>query len=498
MSARTRQGVGALLALVLALGARTAAAAVAGTLEVTPRTLAAPGGPIAAEAGVLWVPEHRGAGGSRPVRIEYLRLKSRSKSPRAPLFYLEGGPGSRGINERPDALAHWAPYLAIADVVLINQRGTDDSLLTWRWDGPPPLSFFLDADSAAAHAAAMGRRAGEVFRARGVDLAGYTTIESAEDLDALRQALHAEKVSLLGFSYGTHLAIAYLRAHGAHVESAVLIGTEGPDDTMKLPWAMDTQFAKVGLLAAHDRRIASQVPDLLALYDRVIAKLAREPMLVTLPAPGGRDSLRVPVGPFGLRFILRIDVGDATDLPVFPRLLWSIDQGEPSVLAWFVRKRAALALGVHGMSATMDEASGASRGRRALIAEQAKTSRFADVIDGVPSTGPPAWPVPDVGDAFRAPLVSDVRTLFISGELDFNTPPYQAEMVRWGMPNSTHLIVPNAGHEQTFIQNDTTPGVICDFLAGHDVRDRKVSYPPLRFVPLEGTDPQVGHPSVTR
>ena len=139
--------------------------------------------------------------------------------------------------------------------------------------------------------------------------------------------------------------------------------------------------------------------------------------------------------------------------------------------------------------------SGGSPARLALVAEQAKTSRFADVIDGVPDApGPPAWPIPDVGDAYRAPLVSNARVLFISAELDMNTPPYQAEMLRWGLPNSTHLIVANAGHEQTFWQSDTSPPVIHDFLAGQDVHDRKITYPPLRFVPLEGKSD--GHPSV--
>ena len=47
------------------------------------------------------------------------------------------------------------------------------------------------------------------------------------------------------------------------------------------------------------------------------------------------------------------------------------------------------------------------------------------------------------------PIVSMLPTLFISGTLDSNTPPYQAEEVRWGFPNSIHLIVENAGHEST-------------------------------------------------
>src|SRR5262249_39074230 len=198
---------------------------------------------------------------------------------------------------------------------------------------------------------------------------------------------------------------------------------------------------------------------------------------------------------FGLRFVMRIDMGDATDLVVFPRLLWSIDQGDPSVLAWFIRKRAGAVLSFSGMNHVMDAASGATRGRLALIESQAATSRFADVVNRGDEPDPA---MPDLGDAFRAPVVTPVRTLLISGSLDFNTPPQQSEEFRWGAPNATHLVVENAGHEQIFFQNDTVMPVVRDFLMGQDVRDRKLTYPPLRFVPLAGVDPSVTHPSVTR
>jgi hypothetical protein len=130
-------------------------------------------------------------------------------------------------------------------------------------------------------------------------------------------------------------------------------------------------------------------------------------MNVPLAAPNG-DTLQVPVGPFGLAFILRVDLGDATDLPVFPRLLWSIDQGDNRLLAWFVRKRAGIATGIHGMGTAMDEASGTSAARRALIAEQAKTSRFGEVGElpgavhhGAPGRRRPGRGVPRAGGLER-------------------------------------------------------------------------------------------------
>jgi pimeloyl-ACP methyl ester carboxylesterase len=266
---------------------------------------------------------------------------------------------------------------------------------------------------------------------------------------------------------------------------------------MKLPWAMDVQFRRLAALAAGDPRISGRVPDLGALYDRVIERLAREPMVVALTEPGG-EALPLPIGPFGLRLVLRADIGVATVLVVFPRLLWSIDQGDPSVLAWFANKRAGSVLGVHGMNLAMDAASGTSVGRRAVIAEQAASSRFGDLVNFPHPTATAAWGLPVLPDSFRAPLVSAVRTLFVSGELDWNAPPYQAEELRWGMTNATHLVVAHAGHEQTFFQNVTATPVIVDFLAGKDVSDRRISYPALRFVPLEGTDAGAHHPSVSR
>ncbi len=450
---------------------------------------------IEAESGRLMVPENRSKPRSRSIAVGFLRLKSTAAAPRAPLFFLNGGPGSTAVTEDPHALDFWVPFLEVSDVVLIDQRGTNDSVLTWDWDGPPARFFFLSADSARAHEAESRRRALTSFRARGVDLAGYNSVESATDLDALRAALGVERVSLLAFSYGTHLACATLRRYGDRIESAVLCGVEGPDQTQKLPWLMDTQLRRLGLLAAADPRIGARVPDLVALFDRVVARLDRDPMVFTVPAPSGRDTLRIPVGGFGLRMIMRFDVGDATDLVVFPRLLWSLDHGDPSVLAWFMRKRARNPYGTHGMAESMDVASGTTAGRLALIEDQARTSRFADVVN-FPFPAGDRWPVPDLGDAFRAPLVSPVRTLIVSGDLDFNTPPSQGDELAWGMPNATHLVVANAGHEQTLFQNDTAVPVIKDFLRGQDVSGRTITYPALRFVPLDGTDSTATHPSV--
>lgn len=452
-------------------------------------------GGVEADQGVILVPENRSKPASRKIAIGYVRFHARTKTPKAPLFFLQGGPGSRAVSTSDGTVRFWAPFLDVSDVVLIDQRGTNDSLLEWSWPGAPPMDFFVSAQAAGRHVDAMTREARAAFARRGVDLSGYTSVESADDLDALRAALGYEKVSLLGFSYGTHLAEAYMKRHGDRLENVALFGVENLWETDKLPFTADLAFRRLALYAHQDRQIAAKIPDLIALYDRVMSKLAKEPMKVPVPLPTG-DTLQVPVGPFGLAFILRVDLGDATDLPVFPRLLWSIDQGDNRVLAWFVRKRAGMAIGIDGMGAAMDEASGTSPARAALIAEEAKTSRFGEVVNfPAPFTTERLSGV-DLGEDYRAPLVSNVRTLIVSGELDFNTPPAQGEELRWGLPNATHLVVPHAGHEQTLWQNDTAVPVVLDFLRGQDVSRRSITYPKLEFIPLEG--PSNRHPSVPR
>jgi pimeloyl-ACP methyl ester carboxylesterase len=447
--------------------------------------------------GYLTVPENRTDPGSRIIEVAFLRVPAKAGVSGPPLVYLEGGPGGAPITEEPAALASFAPLLEVGDLVLLDQRGTGRSRpnLSARWGGEAPLDLFATGDAALRFLQRATRTAADTFRNSGVDIRGYTTVESADDVNDLRKALGAEKLNLFGFSYGTHLALATVRRHGAHIENVVLIGTEGPAHTYKLPSTMDTQWKRLSLMAAADSGIARYVPDLNVLLQRVLAKLEREPMVVTVRDARNNSEVRLPIGADGLRYILARDIGDANDLPVFPRLLYTIDKGDPAMLAWFVQKR--YTLGAQVMSVVMDAASGVSPTRRAQIDAEASTSPFGTISNFPFPEIADGLDVPDLGEEFRSPLVSNVRALFLSGTLDWNTPPFQAEEVRWGFPHSSHIVVKNAGHEQILPHPDVQRAIL-RFLRGESVDDVTAAWPPLRFVPIEGSDPARTHPSVPR
>ncbi|GGG19126.1 alpha/beta hydrolase [Dokdonia pacifica] len=466
-------------------------------LEITPTTFTSKSGKeVTAEVGTIAVPENRKNPNAAMIPIHFIKLKSTNPNGKTPTFYLEGGPGSSCTWQasNPAYLENWLPYLELGDVVLVDQRGTgaETERTLFIWQKELPKNLFVHAEDAQKHFNNMSQEALKVYKDRGVDLQGYTTIENANDLDALRQALGYTKISLFGFSYGTHLGQTYMKYYPDSVENAVLIGVEGFNDTFKLPLAMDMQLHKIALLSNNDPTINKQVPDLVALYEKVIRKIKEKPVELEITSALTGAPLKVRVGSYGLNVILRIDIGDASDIPVLPRLLYSIDQGDYSLLQWFVQKRHQRVYGIHGMAITMDAASGASPSRLARIEAENKKSLFKNVIN---PSNVKNWPIPDLGEDFRTPLATDIRTLFLSGTLDFNTPPYQAEQVRWGYSNSQHIIVQNAGHEQ-IVYHPEAQETILRFLKGETVNDVTMSYPPIQFIPLTGTSEDLWHPSL--
>ena len=148
---------------------------------------------VEGQVGSILVPENRANPNSSAIPIQFVHLKSTNPQPSAPIFYLEGGPGSSCTWQADNDyyLEYWSKFLAIADVVLVDQRGTGKSSerLTYIWMDAIPEGIFQDYQVAQQHYSNMAKKALPSFQERGIDLRGYTTKENATDIDQLRQAL---------------------------------------------------------------------------------------------------------------------------------------------------------------------------------------------------------------------------------------------------------------------------------------------------------------------
>ena len=135
------------------------------------------------------------------------------------------------------------------------------------------------------------------------------------------------------------------------------------------------------------------------------------------------------------------------------------------------------------MTLVTDISSGVSKARKQQIQKEARTALLGDIVNLPISEMGDVFGNPDLGDAYRSPIKTDVPTLFVSGVFDNNTQPFQADEVRKTFKNSTHIVIDNAGHESMLVDPQVQQTMV-QFLRGDDVSKVKISLPPLKFQSL--------------
>jgi pimeloyl-ACP methyl ester carboxylesterase len=483
-----------LLVLGLIVSLRLAPAAPAG-LHVQPYLFKTNDGQqVEAELGRITVPENRRDPRSKLIELAFVRFKSTTASPGPPIVYLEGGPGGSGIDAaRGVAFPSLMALRPIGDVIALDQRGTGMSrprlFCSGRWD--LPLDRPGNGREIRRILKARLRACAQELRNRGIDLSGYNTNESADDVEALRQALGAEKISLWGISYGTHLGLTTIRRHGEHIHRAILTGVNGPDHEMTvLPSTVEEQLVKVDRLFKRDPTVGKLIPDFLGLAKRLLRQLAEKPVTVELPDPSTGRTARLTIGKFDLQLYLSSSVTWTWGIMNLPGVLYPMSRGDFRPLA-----RVGLDYRTQPIGSLMPWmvtcASGASEERYRRIRREAKQTLLGDAVDCLSSGLGEALGNPDLGPAYRAPIRSEVPVLFISGTLDGRTPVSNAEEVRRGFPNSEHLIVEGASHGyDLFFFTPKVQEVMREFLKGQPISTARVALSTFPFLPIE---PQGGN-----
>jgi pimeloyl-ACP methyl ester carboxylesterase len=460
----------------------------AGNLKIKPYTFTnAAGEKTESEFGTLLVPENRSNPQSNLIELAFVRFKSTSKTPGPPIVYLAGGPGGSGIG------AAWGSrfplFMAlreIGDVIAFDQRGTGYS--------KPNLGcadrLSIPLDVAPSREAVMKSLLENSKNCKSfwqelqrVDLNAYNTNESADDLEDLRKALGARQISLWSISYGTHLALTTIRRHPQSIHRAILAGTEGPDHTYKLPSNIQKHLEDLAAVIKADPEIGKDVPDFLGLMKSVFDRLEKEPAKVEITDPRTKQKVTIIVNKLVMQYIIANNIG-TTVTASFPALLYRASQGDYTNPAqvWLNISREGIG---SAMSFMMDCASGMTAARREQIQREAKDTLLGEVSNFPFPDVCEAWKAPDLGDAFRSPVRSDVPVLFISGTLDARTPVSNAEEYRQGFPNSTHIIIENAVHsDPLFLSSPKIKDGMLEFLRGQPVTVTKIAAPPMKFTPL--------------
>jgi len=455
-----------MLASLAALIAVPAVAAPLLKLEPTTFKLA-DGTDLAVERGRFLVPEDRNDPGSRRIEIGFIRFKSTNARPGAPIVYLAGGPGGSGVGTAHGARQPiFLALRAVADVIALDQRGVGLSnhippcTARRKLDPAEPLT---EASLSAYYRETLGHcLAG--WSAAGVAVKGYTTEQSADDIEALRVALGARKVDLWGISYGTHLAFAAMRRHPRSIGRVALASAEGMDQTVKLPAHLDATFARIERFA----------PGLGARMRRVHARYDAAPQTLALAQDG--PSFRADS--FPLRMMAGILPKNPDGIARLAGAYQALEAGQTQALApliwgYFFRNP----LTMSGMPELMDMASGITESRLALVRRQAAASILGTATNFPMPQLRGTVPGLDLGDGFRREIGSAVPVLLLSGDLDVRTPLEEQAAATAGLKNLHRILVRNGGHD-LFEAHPDVPGILVDFFSGRKVTASELTLPP--------------------
>jgi pimeloyl-ACP methyl ester carboxylesterase len=478
-----------LAATAAAPAAEPPAARRLGSMSFEPCTLAAAGSPatVAAFCGGLTVPEDRARPGGRRIELAVALVPSRARQPRPdPVFMLAGGPGQSAREAYPSAAGAFREILRERHVVLVDQRGTG---------GSHPLDCpEAAADAArAADPAAARRTAERCLEQLDADPRFYTTSDAVLDLEAVRVALGAAQVNLVGGSYGTRVALEYLRRHPGRTRTVVLDAVVPPglalgaEHARNLESALDAQFALCEADPACSRRLGSPR----ARLDHLLGELRAAPRRVRYRDPVTDEVREDELTAEAVAGVVRLYAYAPQLAVMLPRTLAEAAAGRPEVLMAQARMVEELvgeqfALGVQ-LSVTCAE----DAARLRVDPADEGTLLGTDFVSAVLAQCE-VWPRGRRPADFNDPVRSDRPVLLLSGELDPVTPPRYGDEVARHLPNGRHLVLRGQGH--SVMATGCVPRLVARFVSaadatGLDARCLDRLAPPPPFLGAYGWDP---------
>ncbi|WP_030293333.1 alpha/beta hydrolase [Streptomyces katrae] len=462
----------AALACLAALGptpgsATSSAAQGAGPSPAAPRfvpgTCPKPPEPIEAlnkaRCGFLEVPENRSRPGSRTIKLAVARIPAAAQKPAAePVVFMAGGPGADTFDDIPFLID--SGLNKDRELIIMAQRGN-------LYDRPnlacPEVDRFnaqavglgYDAQQAEDIMLKAVKDCRSRLTADGVDLSAYNTTENAADFADLRKALGIPRWNVYGYSYGSNLALTYLRLHPEGIRS-VAIDSIAPSQFVTLPWTWGSTAEGIHNIfqaCAAQPACKDRYPDLPGLLTEQVRKLEANPLTLNVAPQGGGKPVKTVLDGGALLNLIVAFTPRPKDIPA---ALDELSRGNPQRFAQARAAGSAQKTGefAHGLTNSIacsewapgySEADVLKAGQKAYpgwpdtVLAQAPQLPFQYPVCGV-------WNVPDRAKIQRVPTVSAVPALVVSGTFDVKTGASWAKGVADNLSNSTSVLVPGIGH----------------------------------------------------
>lgn len=391
------------------------------------------------------VPENRADPAGR--RLDLRVALIRSDAPAADrdiVVYLAGGPGESAVDTWPQVAAAFAPLRKHHHILLVDQRGTGGSNpLTCRGsDAYDEQGGALDLDRVRKET----RECLETIE-KHADPRFYTTTVAVEDLEAVREALGAPKLDVVGVSYGTRLAQQYVMRHPQAVRSVVLDSVVpnplvlGEDFAGNLEAALKADFALCTTTPACANAFGDPYASLVRLRDGLRAA----PQTLEYRDPVTFEPKRLRLDDAGLVRLVRLFAYTPESAALLPLSISEALRGNFAPLAGQERL---VTDDLNDLSSNALQLSVACSEDADLLRRNPADegtilgARLVDLLQ----TACAIWPHGTRPADFHSPLLTATPVLILEGELDPVTPPRYGEEVLHGLSNGRLLIAKGQGH----------------------------------------------------
>ncbi len=390
------------------------------------------------------------AAGSLTVSYVVVPALARNKLP-DPIFVIAGGPGQSAIAVAGQVMGMLGRANNRRDIVFVDQRGTGRSA-PLDCDDPAHESLADQADPARQLRlllACKARLAQLPYIREEKNLAFFTTPIAAQDLDVVRVQLGADRIDLIGFSYGTRVALEYLRQFPQAVRRLVIDGVAPADMVLPVSFSVDGEASLEALLAgcAKEAACAAAHP---RLREQLGVLLATLPKAASVPHP-----LTGQIESFTLtREMVLSAIRSALYTPALaaavPAAIEAASKGRYEGLVglgatFWSRRSTRLATGMHFSVVCAEDEPRVASATDAPASFVSATFARDDAHFYARMCA--HWPRGALPAAFDHVSPSKSPVLALSGGIDPATPPrHAARVVRELGPLARHVVVAHAGH----------------------------------------------------
>jgi pimeloyl-ACP methyl ester carboxylesterase len=292
----------------------------------------------------------------------------------------------------------------------------------------------------------------------------------------VRAWLGYDRINLIGSSYGTRAALVYLRQHPERVRTVTLIGVA--PTYLKMPMYHGQAAARAMELllqqCEQDAQCHEAFPQIRDDWTSVLSQLGREPARVEYsPDKSAPVMLEIRRDIFAEK--IRTWMYGREQASRIPLIVHSAAQGD---FGPFLREAIRPSIPdfiADGMYLSVTCAEDIPFIDQEEAAKLNAGNPFGNYRVFQQTRACSMWPQGKITPDFLEPVSSNVPVLLFSGNMDPVTPPQRGEEVALYLPDSRHVIIPQAGHGfDGLAEPECADRIIIEFMEKGEAKDLDV------------------------